>query len=77
MSNKTIYATPFLASTKETTGPSVDSGFKSIDEVVAMLGPHYLRIHQHGRTVTYDAGEDNRVIYSDFIFRVDEAATTG
>lgn len=77
MSRKTIYATPFLASTKETTGPSVDSGFGSIDEVVTMLGKNHLWIHQHKRMVTYDAGGDNRVIYSDFIFRVDEIGTTG
>lgn len=72
MPNKTIYATPFKASTKETTGPSTDSGFASLDDVVtAMGGP----LFQYKRMVIYGPGED-RVVFSDFIFCIDESGNT-
>jgi len=34
----TIYVTPFKASTKETTGPSTDSGFENLEAVAAVMG---------------------------------------
>lgn len=70
----TIYATPFLASTKETTGPSMDSGFESLDQVVEIMGDEYVR--RSKRMVIYGPDED-RIVYSDFIFRIDEPDTTG
>ena len=33
-----IYATPFRASDKQCTGPSTDSGFKSIQGVIDAMG---------------------------------------
>jgi hypothetical protein len=71
--NKTIYATPFKASNKETTGPSTDSGSQSLDDVVAAMGEPLKR---YKRMVIYGPGED-RVVFSDFIFRIDEVGTTG
>ena len=70
----TIYATPFKAGTKETTGPSTDSGFQSLDDVVTAMGEDYVR--RGKRMVIYGPGED-RVVFSDFIFRIDEDGTTG
>lgn len=70
----TIYATPFLASTKKTTRPSMDSGFESLDQVVEIMGEEY--ISRDKRTVIYGPDED-RIIYSDYIFRIDEPDTTG
>lgn len=69
----TIYATPFKASTKETTGPSTDSGFQSLDDVVTAMGEPE---HRYKAMVIYGPGED-RVVFSDFIFRIDEVGTTG
>lgn len=69
----TIYATPFKASTKETTGPSTDSGFQSLDDVVTAMGEPLKR---YKRMAIYGPGED-RVVFSDFIFRIDEVGTTG
>lgn len=64
----TIYATPFRGGTKETTGPSTDSGFKTLDQVRAAM-PERPRFRSD-RMVVYSYGED-RVVYSDFIFRID------
>lgn len=69
----TIYATPFKASTKETTGPSTDSGFQSLDDVVAAMGEPLKR---YKAMVIYGPGED-RVVFSKIIFRIDEPGTTG
>ena len=62
---KIIYATPFKASTKETTGPSTDSGFESLDAVVKSMGSEY--VSRGKRMVIYGPGED-RVVFSDFKF---------
>jgi len=35
----TIYATPFNPETREPTGYSTDSGFSTLDQVVAAMGP--------------------------------------
>lgn len=68
----TIYATPFKASTKETTGPSTDAGFASLDDVVTAMGEPE---HRYKRMVIYGPGED-RVVFSDFIFCIDESGNT-
>lgn len=69
----TIYATPFKAGTKETTGPSTDSGFQSLDDVVTAMGEPLKR---YKSMVIYGPGED-RVVFSKIIFRIDEDGTTG
>ena len=63
-----IYATPFEGSGYEMqcTGPSVDSGFKSLEEVKIVMGPAC--VHDHPRIVMCD-----QVAFSDFIFCVDES----
>lgn len=70
----TIYATPFKASNKETTGPSTDSGFQSLDDVVAAMGPDY--VARYKAMVIYGPGED-RVVFSKIIFCIDDTGTTG
>lgn len=67
MSNKIIYATPFKQSTKEVTGPSVDSGFIDLDQVQELV-PGTKRIHK--RIVTVGDDED-RIAYSDFVFKTE------
>lgn len=69
----TIYVTPFKASTKETTGPSTDSGFDSLEDVVAVMGePDVSR----GRNMLiYGPGEE-RVVFSKIIFRIDAGGST-
>ena len=71
--NKTIYVTPFKNSTKECSGPSVDSGFPSLDAAVGAIGPPAMRAKRHA---IYGDGED-RVVFSDFIFHVDAGGSTG
>lgn len=64
-----IYATPFRNSDKKTTGPSTDSGFASLDDVVAAMGRADL-IRLSKRMAIYGfMGE--RVAFSDFIFCID------
>lgn len=70
----TIYVTPFNGTTKETTGPSTDSGFESIDAVVEVMGDNF--VHRGPAMVIYGEGED-RVVFSKFIFCIDEPGTTG
>lgn len=67
----TIYATEYKQSTKEA-GPSMDSGFQSLEQVEQAFGIK----RDHPRMVLIGDGED-RVAYSDFIFRIDGTATTG
>lgn len=64
----TIYATPFRRSDLEPTGPTTDSGFESLDQVVELMGDDY-RLKTL-RYVIY-GGDDERVIYSDVKFGVD------
>ena len=37
MNNRPILSTPFNGQTLQTTGPGVDSGFASVDDVIAVL----------------------------------------
>jgi hypothetical protein len=60
----TIYATPFKNRTKKTTGPSTDSGFESLDQVVAMMGEPLKTTRQ---MVIYGDMTD-RIVYSTFVF---------
>jgi hypothetical protein len=39
---KTIYATQFDPVNRACIGPSVDSGFKSIDDVIKTMGENYI-----------------------------------
>lgn len=68
----TIYVTPFRNSDKQTTGPSTDAGFASLDDVVTAMGEP---LFQSKRMVIYGPGED-RVVFSDFIFCIDESGNT-
>lgn len=70
----TIFATPFKASDKQTTGPSTDSGFASIDAVVAIMGDP--DIYRSKRMAVYGPGEE-RVVFSTFVFCVDGVGNTG
>jgi hypothetical protein len=69
-----IYATPFRESDKETTGPSVDSGFQSIDEVVQCLGDGY-RVRRPA-LIIYGSG-DGSILYSRAPFRIDRPVSNG
>lgn len=71
-----IYVTPFRASYKQTTGPSTDSGFASLDDVVTTMGRADLT-HLSKRMAIYGFMGDDRVVFSDFIFSIDVAVTTG
>jgi len=65
----TIYATPYNPTTKETTGPSKDSGFESLDQVADMMGPP---THRSPRWLAYVTGDDQAIAYSEFVFCIDE-----
>jgi len=65
---KRIYATPFNEKTKQPTGPSTDSGFLNLADVVTTMGKP---LHEYKRMVIYSPG----VVFSDFIFHVDELVT--
>lgn len=69
----TIYVTPFRNSDKQTTGPSTDAGFASLDDVVAAMGGPV--VPRSKRILIYGDGED-RVAFSDFIFCIDESGNT-
>lgn len=60
----TIYATPFTDSNKTATARSRDSGFESLDQVVAMMGQP---VKLSPRVAIYGEGEE-RIAYSDFAF---------
>lgn len=60
----TIYATPFDEQTKQSTGPSADSGFQTIDEVVEALGDEFKT--RSNRCVVYPG-----VMFSDYVLRVE------
>lgn len=70
----TIYATPFKNSTKQCSGPSTDAGFESLDDVVAAMGEPDVK--RSKRMAIYGPGED-RVVFSDFIFCIDDSGITG
>lgn len=58
----TIYATPFDPQTKQATGPSTDSGFCTIAEVVEAMGGEFLTCSD--RAAVY---ED--LMFSDYVVR--------
>lgn len=60
----TIYATPFDEETKQTTGPSTDSGFTTIAEVVEALGGEWLTCSD--RAAVYPG-----IMFSDYVLRVE------
>jgi len=69
-----IYVTPFNNKTKQCTGPSTESGFDTIDEVVDTMTDF---VHRRGdKTVIYGDSVD-RVIFSTFIFSIDETINNG
>lgn len=55
-----IYATPFDEHTLQCTGPSVDSGFKSLADVVAAMGPPR---SQSPQTVVYPGVIFSRMVW--------------
>ena len=68
----TIYATPFTVSGLKFTGPSVDSGFACIDDVVAAMGKPLSR--PTPRYAIYGDNE-NRIMFSrDLTFYVDDTS---
>lgn len=69
-----IYATPFRASDKKPTGPSVDSGFEDLDSVVLALGEPDIKWSK--RMLIYGPGED-RIAFSEIIFCIDGDGITG
>ena len=68
----TIYTTEYKESTKETE-PSIDSGFESLDQVVAAFGAENCNT-EHPKIILFGDGED-RIAYSNFIFRIDGSVT--
>jgi hypothetical protein len=69
-----IYATPFRASDKQPTGRSEPSGFASIAEAVAMMGPP--DVYESATMAIYGPGEA-RVVFSALQFQIDEPASNG
>lgn len=67
----TVYATPYNQADKQCTGPSTDSGFESLDQVVGMMGEP---MHRASRWLAYAGAGDEAIAYSNFIFRVDDPA---
>lgn len=63
-----VYVTPFLASDKQPTAPSTDSGFPTLDTAVEVMGPDYL--YRDRRMVIYGPDEE-RVAFSDFVFFIE------
>lgn len=61
---KTIYCTPFDDETKQSTGPSTDSGFTSIAEVLESMGCEFLSCSD--RAVVYPG-----LMFSDYVLRVE------
>lgn len=72
--NMTIYVTPFKNSTKRCSGPSTDSGFASLDDVVTAMGEPDVK--RSKKMLIYGPGED-RVVFSGFIFCIDGDGSTG
>ncbi len=70
----TIYATPYNVRTKQTTGPSTDAWFESLDQVVAMMGEP---MHRSARWLAYGTAGDEAVAYSEIIFCIDDPDITG
>jgi hypothetical protein len=60
----TIYCTPFDDETKQSTGPSTDSGFTTISEVVDAMGGEWLTCSD--RAVVYPG-----LMFSDYVLRVE------
>lgn len=69
----TIFATPFTDDNKTCTGKSSDSGFASLDEVVACMGPDY--VSWSYKYLIYGEGND-RVIFSPIPFCIDDAGNS-
>ena len=69
-----IYVTPFKKSTKRCSGPSADSGFASLDDVVTAMGEPDVK--RSRLTLIYGSGED-RVVFSSIIFCIDGDGSTG
>ena len=61
----TIYATPFDPQTKQATGPSSESGFDMIAEVVEAMGGDFLTCSD--RAVVYDD-----LMFSDYVVRYEQ-----
>ncbi len=66
---KQIYSTAFDPTTLQAIRPSAPVGFDSLDEVVAVLGPDYVR--RSPRTLIYPG-----VAFSDYIFTIDGPDTS-
>ena len=62
----TIYATPFKRPEMIATAPSIDSGFKSLDDVLAAI-PDEPK-HVAARFISYE-----EICFSDFPFKLEES----
>lgn len=67
-----IYATPFDPATKQCSGPSMPSGFDTIEGVVSCMGP---ALRQGPASAIY-GDETAQVIFSKAVFSIDEADST-
>lgn len=65
-----IYATNFDPNDLDNPGPSIDSGFESLDQVMKTLGCDYRT--KSNRTVVYEG-----IVFSDFIFSIDGTDNNG
>lgn len=61
-----IYVTPFRATDKVTTGPSVDSGFITMNDIIKVMGKP---LAQHKGMLIYGPGDD-RVLFSQLRFQL-------
>lgn len=69
-----IYATPFKASTRLCIGPSANSGFTSLEQVIATMGPPTIR---PGPVLLIYGDTDDRVLFSKIPFRIDDKNNNG
>jgi hypothetical protein len=61
-----IYVTPYRADDKTITGPSVDSGFKTMTDVVELMGEPLVK---QKSILIYGPG-NNRVLFSKLRFQL-------
>ncbi len=60
----TIFVTNFDPNDLDNPGPSTDSGFQSLEQVIELVGSDYRTKSE--RTVVYEG-----VVFSDFVFSID------
>lgn len=63
-----IYATPFKQSTLECSGPSVDTGFKSLNDVAFIMPGEIVKVYP---ALIICGHGDDKVLFSRVAFHID------